>query len=194
MEKIKPGKYVELGYDLYEVHPNGGQILVHQTNAGDPEKIVFGITPGVIRPLEAAIDGLEPGSGFDLIVKSDEAFGPRDPEQIVSLEKDIFLVDGKFDDEMIKEGSYVPMMTADGFHINGLVLKVEEGKVTLDFNHPLAGKDVRFKGKIITVRDATPEELQPRHECGCGCNHDHCGGDDCGDSCGCGHDHSCGCH
>ncbi|MDE7125650.1 MAG: peptidylprolyl isomerase [Muribaculaceae bacterium] len=193
MEKIKPGKYVELGYDLYEVQPNGGQILVHQSDVNDPEKIIYGITPGVIRPLEAAIDGLEPGGEFDIIVKSDEAFGPHDPEQVVPLEKDIFMVDGKFDSDMIKEGAYVPMMTADGFRINGLVVKAEEDKITLDFNHPLAGKDVRFKGKIIAVRDATPEELQPQHGCGCGCGHDHCADGDCGDSCGCDHDHGCGC-
>lgn len=191
MEKIKPGKYVELGYDLYEVHPNGGQILVHQSDVNDPEKIIYGVTPGVIRPLEVAIDGLEPGGEFDVVVKADEAFGPRDPEQIVPLEKDIFMVDGKFDAEMIKEGAYVPMMTAEGYRINGLVVKVDDDKVTLDFNHPLAGKDVRFKGKVIAVRDATPEELQPQHGCGCGCGHDHC---DDGCSGGCGDDHCGGCH
>ncbi|MDE5744511.1 MAG: peptidylprolyl isomerase, partial [Paramuribaculum sp.] len=70
--------------------------------------------------------------------------------------------------------------------------EVTDTKVKMDFNHPLAGKDVRFKGKILTVRDATPEELQPAHGCGCGCDHGSCG-DDCGcehDSCGDG----CGCH
>lgn len=193
MEKIKPGKYVELGYDLYEVQPDGSQTLVHQTDIKDPEKIVYGVTPGVIRPLEAAIEGLEAGGEFDLVVKSDEAFGPRDPEQIVPLEKEIFMVDGKFDTDMIKEGAYVPMMTADGYRINGLVTKVTDDKVTLDFNHPLAGKDVRFKGKIITVRDATPEELQPQHHCGCGCGGGSCSDGECGDSCGCDSDNGCGC-
>lgn len=190
MEKIKPGKYVELGYDLYEVQPDGSQTLVHQTDVKDPEKIVYGVTPGVIRPLEEAIEGLEPGGEFDLIVKSDDAFGPHDPEQVVPLEKEIFIVDGKFDSDMIKKGAYVPMMTADGMRINGLVTEVTDDKVTLDFNHPLAGKDVRFKGKIIAVRDATPEELKPQHGCGCGCN-----GGDCGDGCGEGHcgDSECGC-
>lgn len=190
MKKIKPGKYVELGYDLYEVQPDGSQTLVHQTDVKDPEKIVYGVTPGVIRPLEEAIEGLEPGGEFDLIVKSDDAFGPHDPEQVVPLEKEIFIVDGKFDSDMIKKGAYVPMMTADGMRINGLVTEVTDDKVTLDFNHPLAGKDVRFKGKIIAVRDATPEELKPQHGCGCGCN-----GGDCGDGCGEGHcgDSECGC-
>lgn len=207
MEKIQPGKYVEMSYDLYRVNEDGTETLVHQTDPKDPEKIVFGMTAGMIRPLEQAIDGLEKGGKFDVTVKADEAFGPYDPEQVATLEKDVFEVDGKFDDEMIKPGAVLPMMTADGYRINGVVLEVTDKVVKMDFNHPLAGKDVRFKGKIITVRDATPEELQPAQGCGCGCHGDSCGdgcGDDCGcgdDSCGCGDQHhhhdnggSCGCH
>lgn len=189
MEKIQPGKFVELGYNLYEVAPDGKQTLVHQTDNADPERIIFGVTRGMIVPLEKAIDGLEKGGKFDVIVKADEAFGPYDPEQVAELPKDIFTVDGKFDAEMVAKGNYVPMMTADGMRINGLVLEVTDDNVKMDFNHPLAGKDVRFEGEILLVRDATPEELSPSHGCGCGCDHDHCG-DDCG--CDSGHD-SCGC-
>lgn len=185
MEKIQPGKYVELGYDLYAVEPDGTEKLVHQTDAEDPEKIVFGVTRGVIVPLEKAIEGLEKDDKFNVTATSDEAFGPYDPDQVVTLDKDLFLVDDKFDDELIKPGALVPMMTADGFRINGLVKEVTADKVKMDFNHPLAGKAVRFDGKILTVRDATPEELQPAHGCGCGCDHDHCGDADGGCSDGC---------
>ncbi len=184
-EKIVPGKYVELGYDLYQINEDGTETLVHQTNMEDPEKIVFGVTRGVIAPLERALDGLEAGGQFDVVAKADEAFGPRDDEQIAELDRDIFVVDGKFDDEVIKKGAVVPMMTADGFRINGIVLDVTDDKVKMDFNHPLAGKDVRFKGKVTLVRDATPEELQPAHGCGCGCDHSDCG-DHGADGCGCG--------
>ena len=194
MERIEPGKYVELGYNLYEVAADGSQKLVHQTDKSDPERIIFGVTRGMIVPLEKAIDGLEVGGKFDLIVKADEAFGPYDPEQVAELPIDIFEVDGKFDAERIKKGAVVPMMTAEGYRINGVVLEVTDKDVKMDFNHPLAGKDVRFEGEITLVRDATPEELKPQSGCGCGCEHDHCG-DDCGDSCGCDHDHGgCGCH
>lgn len=184
MEKIEPGKYVELGYDLYSVEPEG-ETLVHQTDAEDPERIVFGVTRGVIVPLEKAIEGLKPGETFDIVVKSDEAFGPHDPEQVATLPRDIFEVDGKFDEKVVKPGAVLPMMTADGFRINGVVAEVTDTDVKMDFNHPLAGKDVRFKGKIITVRDATPEELKPVEGCGCGCG-------SCDDSCGCDGEHHCG--
>lgn len=186
MEKIQPGKYVELGYDLYAIEPDGTEKLVHQTDAEDPEKIVFGVTRGMIVPLEKAIEGLEKDGTFNVTATTDEAFGPYDPDQVVTLDKDLFLIDDKFDDEAIKPGALVPMMTADGFRINGLVKEVTADKVKMDFNHPLAGKAVRFDGRILAVRDATPEELKPAQGCGCGCDHDHCGeGQDGGCSDGC---------
>ena len=174
MEKIQHGKYVELGYDLYEVSAEG-DVLVHQTDSDDPERIVYGVTRGMIVPLEKAIEGLEPGGVFDVKVSAAEGFGDYDLEQIAELDKSLFMVDGKFDNEIVNTGNYVPMMTADGFRINGKVLEVTDTHVRMDFNHPLAGKDIRFKGKILTVRDATAEELNPSCGCGGGCN--------CGDGC-----------
>ncbi len=190
--KIEPGKYVELGYDLYAIEPDGSEKLVHQTDTKDPEKIIFGVTRGVIVPLEKAIEGLCKGDSFNVEATAEEAFGPYDPEQIVELDKEVFLVDDKFDSDVIKPGALVPMMTADGFRINGLVKEVTDTKVKMDFNHPLAGKAVRFDGHIIEVRDATEEELHPAH--GCGCHGDGCGCHDDGGSCDChGDNHDCTC-
>lgn len=188
-EVVKPGKYVELGYDLYEKLPDGGERLVHQTDGDDPERIVFGVTKGVIEPLEKALEGLAPGDKFDVTATADQAFGPHDPEQVVTLSRDIFMVDGKFDAEHIRPEAIVPMMTAEGYRINGRVVKVTDNDVTMDFNHPLAGKSVRFDGLVLRVRDATPDELQPATGCS-GC-HGSCDCDEAGD-CG---DGSCqGCH
>lgn len=185
-QKVQPGKYVELGYDLYTIDADGTETLVHQTDVEDPERVVFGVTRGMIEPLEKAIDGLEPGGTFDVVATSDQAFGPRDDEQIVTLERKIFEVDGKFDDEFITPGAVVPMMTAEGYRINGIVLEITDKNVRMDFNHPLAGKDLRFRGRVTAVRDATPEEIHPS-PCGCGS----CGDGGCGDG-GCG-DGGCGC-
>lgn len=190
MEKITSGKYVELGYDLYQVNPDGSETLVHQTNVEDPERFIFGVTPGMIVPLEKAVEGLEKGGKFNVKVSADQAFGPYDPEQVVELERDIFIVDGKFDEEVIVPGAYIPMMTQEGYRINGKVVTVTPTHVKLDFNHPLAGKDVRFDGEILAVRDATPEEIHPA--CGCGCGDHGCSDDCCSD-----HHHGCGdgcCH
>lgn len=187
IEKIVPGKYVELGYDLYRIDPDGTETLVHQTDAEDPERFVFGVTRGMIEPLEKALDGLTAGDAFDVTATADQAFGPRDDEQVAELDKDIFVVDGKFDADIIRKGAIVPMMTQDGYRINGVVLDVTDDKVKMDFNHPLAGKDLRFRGKVTLVRDATPEELKPARGCGCGCDSSDCGSSEgqcgCGDGC-----------
>lgn len=195
MEKIIPGKHVSLVYDLYAINDDGTQELVHQSDPADPEQIIFGVTQGVIAPLEKALDGLKKGDDFNVVANAEEAFGPHIPEQVVDLDKDLFLVDGKFDSEIVEVGKYVPMLTAEGFRINGLVLSISDDKVKVDFNHPLAGKAVRFVGKVQEVRDATEDELHlaTSHGCGCGCSHEH--GEGCGDGCGEGCDSGCcGCN
>lgn len=192
MEKdtIKPGKYAEIVYKLYEVEPDGKETLIYESEAEEPEKLIFGVTRGILPVLEKELDGKAAGTTFNVTATPEEAFGHHDPEQLVELDKEVFEIDGKFDEENIKVGRRLPMMTADGYRIDGLVTEITPDKVKMDFNHPLADKTVRFEGEIKTVRDATPEELTPAT--GCGCGHDHCG---CDDDCGCGHeghDH-CGC-
>lgn len=186
MEKIIPGKYVEIAYDLYEVTSSGVEELVHNVVDEEPERFIFGVTKGLLLPLERALDGMEQGQSFDVFVAAGEGF-PYNPDDVAELGKDLFEVDGKFDSETVKKGAYIPMMTADGFRITGKVIDVTSDHVVMDFNHPLVGKDLRFKGKVVTVRDATPEELHP--SCGGGCCGGGCGDSGCGDS-GCG---SCGC-
>lgn len=181
MEKIEPGKYVELTYDLYTI-TDGKEQLVHQSDEQDPERFIFGVTPGLVPALEKDLPGKAVGDEYDVVAP--KAFGDFDPEAVVELEKEVFEVDGKFDEEVIKVGGIVPMMTADGYRINGKVVEISDTHVKMDFNHPLAGQDVRFKGKVLTVRDATAEELQPAQGCGCGCAGD-CSGGDCGCEGGC---------
>lgn len=137
--KVAPGMYVELGYDLYEIAPDGTQVTVHQTDADDPERIIFGVTEGVLEPLEKALDGLKVGEAFDVTVTSEKAFGAYDKEKVIDLDREIFVVDGKFDSETVKVGAAVPMMTSEGYRIMGRVLNISGDKVTMDFNHPLAG-------------------------------------------------------
>lgn len=181
MDKIETGKYVELIYDLYKVNPDGSEELVHQSDEKEPEAFIYGITRGLVAPLEKEIEARAAGDTFDVTATADQAFGQRSDEYVAELEKEVFEVDGKFDDEMVKVGNALPMMTADGMRIIGTVMEITPTHVKMDFNHPLAGSDVRFKGKILTVRDANPEEIKMAQGggCGCGCDHDSCG-DDCG--------------
>ena len=68
-----------------------------------------------------------------------------------------------------------PMMDAEGRRLNGKVMAIEGDAVQMDFNHPMAGNDLFFKGEVCEVREATAEELSHGHthaEDGCSCGSD----------------------
>ncbi len=186
--EIKPGKFVSLTYSLYTGVGEPEETLMMRATDEMPDQFVFGVEQNVLPALMEKIEGLKQGDKFDFVLSVDEAFGERDEEHVIELDKAIFTVDGKFDDQIVFEGNTVPMMTAEGYRINGSVLKVTDTTVLMDFNHPLAGESLHYVGEVKLVRDATEEELHPRHSCGCGCGHDH---GDCGEGCG---DCCDGCH
>ena len=105
-------------------------------------------------------------------------------EAVVELPKHLFMIDGKVNEDLLKVGNMLPMMDNDGNRLMGLVKAINDEVVTMDFNHPMAGKTLNFEGEVVGVRDSRPEDF---HQCGCGCG---CEGGDCEDGC----DSGCGCH
>ena len=107
---------------------------------------------------------------------------------MIELQRSIFEIDGRFDAERIFEGNIVPLMDSEGHRLNGTVAEVNEKVVVMDMNHPLAGSDLIFIGKVLENRPATNEEIQGALNllsgeggCGCGCDHENCdSGCDCG--------------
>ena len=185
MEKIEAGKYVELVYEIFVVNGEK-QVKVFNCDKEHPDAFVFGLDPALIEGFQRNIMGLEQGEQFDFELAPRDAFGEVDNDRVVELEKEIFYRDGKFDNENIFPGAIITMRTEDGMPLNGQVIKIADDVVIMDFNHPYAGRPVHISGHVQLVRDATPEELQPKHHhCGCGC--EECGGGDCG------HDHGDGC-
>ncbi len=188
-EKVMPGKYVAYSYKLYNDADNS---VLFETPEGQPDMMVFGVSNDVVPGLVGAIEGLSAGDRFGVTLPPAAAFGERFPENVVELERDIFVRDGKLAPG-VEKGAELPMMTQDGMMIKGRVLDITPEHVKMDFNHPFAGLTVRFDGEIEEVREATPEELHPVSGCGCGCHSCGDGSCDCGDGdCGCGDD-SCGC-
>ena len=104
------------------------------------------------------------------------------------------MVDGNIEEGLLEVGNQIPMSTADGQHLIGLVKEVGAENVKMDFNHPMAGKTLDFSGEIIAVREATDADIMQGMMSaggGCGCGDEGCGsgcGDgDCGEGvCGCG--------
>jgi len=193
---LEIGKYsmVTLTYDL-RVDDEKGEV-VEQATETQPLEFLYGA--GVMLPkFETHLAGLHEGEPFTIKLNKNDAYGEVNQDAVVELPKHVFLVDGNFDGELIKIGNTVPMMSSNGQRLNGLVMDVNEETVKMDFNHPLAGEDLFFAGKVLGVRQASDEEVaQILSGGGCGCGSGSCGPDDCDDGscdpngnaggCGCG--------
>ncbi len=188
-EVIGDGKFVAFAYTVKDA--DTGEVLF-EAKSSAPDVMVYGASQEVIPGLVATIKGLAKGDRFSVTLPPEVAFGQRNEEYVQQVPVEAFMRDGKLAVEL-KEGAVLDMMTNTGDIVSGVIKKVTPEIVEMDFNHPFAGKTVDFDGEIVEVRDATEEELHPKHACGCGCSHHGDGGNgECGESCGCG---DCGgCH
>lgn len=177
---------------IYELHTDGHDgPMVEKCDESRPLKFVFG-AGRMLPAFESALENMTVGDTFAFSLSPDDAYGPKRPEALVDVPKNIFVgPDGRLREEFLSLGTRVPMVNEDGQHIIGTVLGVSDDSVKLDFNHPLAGETLFFSGSILEVREATVDELLDQgHHCGGGCHGDGgCGGGCHGDG-GCGG----GCH
>ncbi len=173
--KIGKNKMVSLTYDLHYDDANGE--LIEQATSEKPLSFVFGA--GLMLPkFESSLEGFEVGNPFEISLQDVDAYGELDENAIVDLPKHLFFIDGEFDDEIVSVGATVPMMSTSGQRLNGLVMEITDDTVQMDFNHPLAGENLYFKGQITEVREATEEEIAATLGGGCGCGSGSCGCDD----------------
>jgi len=195
--KISANKFVSASYDLFVGGEDGtAPELMEKATIEQPLSFIFG-TGMMLEAFEDKLVGLEVDSTFDFTLTAEDAYGEYDDEHVVEIPKSVFEIDGKIDETIIFENNTVPMMDQMGNRMNGTVVKVEAENVTMDFNHPLAGEDLHFIGKVLDVREPSEAEVKAfMGDGGCGCGDGGCGcGDDddsCGSTGGCGSG-SCGC-
>ena len=172
-DTVSPGKYVEYSYLLTDAAT--GRKLFEATKSR-PDQMIYGVSQNVVPGLASVMEGLKAGDKFEVTLPPAAAFGERNEEDVVELDRQIFERDGKLAEE-VKVGAALPMMTAEGYRVVGTVVAIGS-KVVMDFNHPFAGLTVTFAGEIETVRDATEEEIHPASGCGGCCHGGGCGGDE----------------
>lgn len=186
-------KYITVAYKLYTIE-DGERDFAEEAPAAHPFQFISGLGM-TLEAFEAQIAALEKGASFDFTLQPEEAYGEYDDDHVIDLPRQVFEIDGKFDQERIVEGAVIPLMTSEGQRINGSVVEVKPEVVVMDMNHPLAGCALNFTGKVIESRPATPEEVTQTLRmmsggCGCGCGS--CGDGGCGEGgCGCGCDGDC---
>ncbi len=158
--KIGKDKVVTMTYTLRANDEQGD--VIQKVEEGRPFVQLFGA--GTLLPtFEKNLDGLEKGDSFGFQLMADEAYGAPTDDAIIELEKNIFMVDGKFDTELVAEGKMLTMQDQHGNPIDGKVMAIKENSVIMDFNHPLAGENLYFSGKILDVREASSEEISHGH-------------------------------
>lgn len=174
--EIGRNKFVSLNYQLRLDSAQGE--MVEETTEENPLEFIFGAGK-MLEMFEAKLEGLKSGDKFDFELPATEAYGELNPDAVVDLPKNIFEVNGTIDEEMLTVGNSIPMQDANGNRLNGIVIEVNDETIKMDFNHPLAGDNLHFSGSILSVREATEDELialAEEHHC-------HPGG--CGSGCSC---------
>lgn len=170
--KVEKNKVVVL---RYEVETEGK--VVGSATAEEPFDYIHG-TRTILPKLEEALEGLEAEAEFDCTVAPEDAYGAYDLKKVFDVPKSTFVVDGQLREDLLRIGAYIPLLNSAGEVCQGMVVSVGDETVTMDFNPPMAGKALRFRGQVLGVREATPQELLeglhgeflPSEGCG-GCGH-----------------------
>lgn len=130
---------------------DGSQITT--TRGHDPLVYMHG-TGSIARGLEEALEGRGPGDRFEVMVPPEKGFGPRHQELVQTHPRSLIK-----DGAQPEVGARLDAQTAKG-PLEVVVTAVEDGSVTVDGNHPLAGRSFRAEVEVLDVRLATPDEIQ----------------------------------
>jgi FKBP-type peptidyl-prolyl cis-trans isomerase SlyD len=170
MAAISENTVVTITYDLSVTDENQQKVLVESAEADAPMVFIFGHS-GLPEEFERQLDGKAEGDSFSFSLTPDQAYGEYDEQALVEIPKEVFLIDGKLDNEMLQEGNFLPMADNEGNHMQAKVVSIGDSAVKMDFNHPLAGMVMHFDGKVESVRPATAEEIDHGHVHGEGGHH-----------------------
>jgi len=154
----------------YEVKEAGSNEVVDSNKGAQPLEFITGkghIIPG----LENALVGMNEGESADILVKAADAYGDVNPEAVQTLPRE------QFEGVDLKEGMTLYGQGEDGQTVQVTVKSFNDKEVTIDFNHPLAGKDLMFSVKVLSNREATADEAATGQVGG---GEEHCGSGSCG--------------
>ncbi len=158
----------------YTLSDESGETL-ESSKGREPLTYIHG-SGGLIKGFETALEGRSPKDSFSFTVTPEDGYGERRQELLFQAPKEQF---DSVPDLVV--GMPLRVQTPNGAMVV-TVAGIEDDKVLLDGNHPLAGKALTFAVEVLDVRAATEDELeearQPSEGCGDSC------GSSCGDSCG----------
>ncbi len=119
-----------------------------------PVSYLHGHGNGLFEKVERILEGRRAGDSIEVTLTPDEGFGPHNPS--LSFTDDLENVPP----DLRYVGARLEAQNARGENMNFIVTKIENGKLTVDANHPLAGQTVHFNLSVRDVRDATRDEIR----------------------------------
>lgn len=145
---VKENMVVSLAYELTV---DGDTV----DQASEERPLVYLHGRGNLIPgLEREIEGMKVGESRYVKVAAADGYGEFDQEAIIGLDRTLFA-----DPESLQLGSTVHLQDEANQYFEARVLKVDDTTVTVDLNHPLAGKELTFDVKIADLREPTPAEI-----------------------------------
>ena len=151
-DKVQNDLVVTLDYKLFVEDE-----LLESTDDGEPIQFLQGhgqIIPG----LEEAVYNLKVGDTKKVVIEPDDAYGEYDPESLEVAKKEEFSEEVPLD-----VGTFLDLRDDEDEVLSAQIVETDEETVTLDFNHPLAGKTLTFEITVTDLRPASEEELVHGH-------------------------------
>jgi len=148
-DPIADGKLVELTYKVIDTKTKRGLTEVEY-----PIGYVHGLSEILAPQVTAELEGKLPGDVIEVPIDCNKLFGPRDESLVFtdSIEN--------VPEEYRELGMSILMENDDGKSKTFIVTRLDDKSITVDGNNPLCGREVVFRLNIVTVRDATEEELE----------------------------------
>ena len=150
---IGQNKVVTMNYTLRDVQGN----IIQTTTNKEPFRFLSG-NQQILPKLEKEIDSMIIGSKKNVKIPAKEAYGEYSEQAIQQVDKNNFP-----DDVDLQIGMEFVANSPEGQQMPFVVKDIKNEEVTIDFNHPLAGKDLEFDVELVDIRAATVEELQHGH-------------------------------
>jgi FKBP-type peptidyl-prolyl cis-trans isomerase SlyD len=158
--KVQDGQVVSMEYTL-----KVDGVVTDSSEGRKPLEFVHG-AGNIIPGLEREMTGMAVGDSKEVMIAAAEGYGDRDEEAFMDVPRD------QFPGEIpMKVGTELQVQNQAGQPTFARIEKVEDQNVRLNFNHPLAGKDLHFNVKVVGLRDATAEEIEHGHVHGPGHGH-----------------------
>jgi peptidylprolyl isomerase len=134
--------------DTVKVHYRGTLLGGAQFDSSEGRgPLEFTIGAGQVIPgFEGAVVGLEPGGTAEVQIAPEDAYGPKHEQLVQELSLDDFANEPCL-------GGTVSLLSPDDEELLGRIVAIDEDRVTLDFNHPLAGQTLVFEIELVSIED-----------------------------------------